>query len=59
VHFIETGQSCACPIYDRDELGAGAKLNGPAILEQYDSTVVIPPRWRATVDPFGTLVMER
>jgi N-methylhydantoinase A len=59
VHFVETGQTCACPIYDRDELGAGAKLNGPAILEQYDSTVVIPPRWRATVDPFGTLIMER
>jgi N-methylhydantoinase A/oxoprolinase/acetone carboxylase beta subunit len=59
VHFVETGQTCSCPIYDREELGADAKLSGPAIIEQYDSTVVIPPRWHATVDPFGTLVMER
>ena len=58
-HFVENGQSCWCPIYTRKGLGAKTELYGPAILEQYDSTVVVPPGWRGAVDQMGNLLLER
>ncbi|MCZ6720919.1 MAG: hydantoinase/oxoprolinase family protein, partial [Proteobacteria bacterium] len=48
-----------CPIYRRDELGAGARLEGPAILEEYGSTVVVPQSWRMAVDRHGILKLEK
>ncbi len=43
--------------YDRTALKAGNRLEGPAIVHQYDSTTVIPPGLTATVDPFGNIVI--
>ncbi|ELK44404.1 N-methylhydaintoinase (ATP-hydrolyzing) A, partial [Haloferax sp. BAB-2207] len=45
------------PVYDRDGLGAGTTVEGPAILEQHESTVVVPPAWGGTVGADGTLVL--
>jgi N-methylhydantoinase A len=47
-----------CPCVDRETLGAGAVVTGPAIVEQLDSTTVIPPGHRATVDRVGNLVLR-
>jgi len=57
VFFEETGWT-ETPIYSRDALRAGNKVEGPAIIEQYDSTSVIPPRWSAVVDEFSNLVLS-
>lgn len=46
------------PFYDRALLRAGNRIEGPAIIEQYDSTTVIPPGFRADVDRFGNLVID-
>jgi N-methylhydantoinase A len=46
------------PRYDRARLGAGAIVDGPAVLEQVDSTTVLGPGQRATVDRFGNLIVE-
>jgi N-methylhydantoinase A len=46
-------------IYDRDRLGVGANFAGPAIVEQFDATSVVPPGWHASVDRFGNLILER
>jgi N-methylhydantoinase A len=46
-------------IYDRYKLPAGAKLEGPAIIEEFDSTVVIHPGYRASVDEFGSIHIAR
>jgi N-methylhydantoinase A len=46
-------------LYRRDGLGAGHRLDGPAIVFQYDTTTVIPPDWQARVDEFGNLLLER
>jgi N-methylhydantoinase A/oxoprolinase/acetone carboxylase beta subunit len=43
--------------YDRAALKAGNRLEGPAIVHQYDSTTVIPPGLSAHVDPFGNIVI--
>jgi N-methylhydantoinase A/oxoprolinase/acetone carboxylase beta subunit len=43
--------------YDRSALRAGNRLEGPAIVHQYDSTTVIPPGVSAHVDAFGNIVI--
>jgi len=37
-------------LFERDQLDVGAVVDGPAIVEQFDATTVIPPGWRAQVD---------
>jgi N-methylhydantoinase A/oxoprolinase/acetone carboxylase beta subunit len=44
--------------YDREALRAGNRLAGPAIVNQYDTTTVIPPGIDAHVDRFGNIVIE-
>jgi N-methylhydantoinase A len=48
-----------CAVYDRAGLPVGAHLSGPAILEQYDSTVLVAPGWRLRVGAAGNAVLER
>ena len=43
--------------YERAALKAGNRLEGPAIVTQYDSTTVIPPGLTAHVDRFGNIVI--
>ena len=43
--------------YDRAELKAGNRLEGPAIVNQYDSTTVVPPGLTARIDRFGNIVI--
>jgi len=47
------------PIFDRATLTPGAMIVGPAIITQYDTTTVLPPGWRATVDAVRNLVVEQ
>ncbi|WP_135852000.1 hydantoinase/oxoprolinase family protein [Halorussus salinus] len=53
------GEVRETPVFRREALAAGRELAGPAICEQDDSTVVVPPEWRAEVQADGTLVLER
>ena len=46
-------------LYERDRLDPGATLAGPAIVEQFDATTVIPPGWGATVDGFRNLILSK
>jgi len=49
----------ATAIYDRARLPLGARVEGPAIVEQADTTTVIPPGHAALVDPSGSLRLRR
>ena len=49
----------ATAIYDRARLPLGARVEGPAILEQADTTTVIPPGHAAVVDVAGNLRIRR
>ncbi|OIQ32902.1 MAG: hydantoin utilization protein A [Alphaproteobacteria bacterium MedPE-SWcel] len=46
-------------IYDRLALPVGAVVNGPAILEQADTTVLIDPGLTGRVDSFGNTIITR
>jgi N-methylhydantoinase A len=58
VWLREVGGFAACPLYDRDLLEAGNRIEGPAIIEQMDATTFLPPGAAAIVDPYLSLVME-
>ena len=47
------------PIYDRTELVAGNEIDGPAIVVEDDSTIVVQPAYTATVDRYANLEITR
>jgi N-methylhydantoinase A len=46
-------------VYDRAALKAGDTLEGPAIVEQDDTTTLVTPGWHGRVDAHGNLVLTR
>lgn len=50
--FVET------PVFDRAKLGPGHRFAGPAIVEQTDSTTVVPPNASAEIDPLGNILIR-
>jgi N-methylhydantoinase A len=52
VGFVETN------IYERGRLPVGATFQGPAIVEQPDTTTVMPPRTDCRVDEYGNLIIK-
>ncbi len=52
------GKACKADIYDRAQMKAGATFTGPAIVEQVDSTVVVPPKASATVDQYMNILIR-
>jgi N-methylhydantoinase A len=56
VHYDEWSQAA---IYDRAELGAGDRVSGPAVVQEFGSTVPLHPGFSARVDTFGNLIVTR
>jgi N-methylhydantoinase A len=48
-----------CPVWRRADLAAGARLTGPAIVEQMDTTTVVPTDFEAETDRWGNLLLTR
>jgi 5-oxoprolinase (ATP-hydrolysing) len=55
---FEGGGRLPTPFYDRSLLRAGDRIEGPAIVEQYDSTTVVPPGLTAEIDRFGNILID-
>jgi N-methylhydantoinase A len=53
------GEWMEVPVLDREQMGEGSQVEGPAIVEFRESTCVVRPGWRGAVDGVGTLVLER
>lgn len=52
------GRFLECPIYRRDDLMFGSMIHGPAVVEEYGSTIVIQPGQTAQVDRFANLILR-
>ena len=52
-------ESAETPVYDRKTLAAGQTIAGPAIIEERETTTVIPPGWSATIDQVGCIMAEK
>jgi N-methylhydantoinase A len=57
VHFGDAGW-CRTSIYDRERLRPGNRVRGPAVVQELDSTTLVPPERTCAVDPRGNLVIE-
>ena len=51
--FVET------PVYARTPLGCGTSIEGPAVIEEIESTLIIPPDFRGTMDKALNLIVEK
>jgi N-methylhydantoinase A len=58
VFFDDPGRFIATPVWARESLPADFILAGPAVVEQMDATLVIPPDVQATVHRSGSLILE-
>lgn len=47
------------PVYQRDLIGPGTSIDGPAIFEELGATTVLFPGWKASIDDFADLILER
>ncbi|HEY5429094.1 MAG TPA: hydantoinase/oxoprolinase family protein [Solirubrobacteraceae bacterium] len=52
------GEWMETPIYERRRLHAGQVIDGPAVIVQQDTTAVVEPRHRATVDGYSNLIIR-
>ena len=57
-YFRDSGGYVDCPIYDRYKLTAGSRIDGPAIIEEQESTAVMSPRDSVSVDRWLNLVFK-
>jgi N-methylhydantoinase A len=50
------GKFVASKIYDRSLLCPGTQVEGPAVIEQFDSTVPIPAKVVARIDEYSNII---
>ncbi len=57
--FRVEGQLMELPtrFFAREALAAGNRIDGPAVINQYDTTTVVPPGLTAEIDRFGNIVV--
>tara|TARA_B100001121_G_scaffold231231_1_gene204437 strand:+ start:8 stop:787 length:780 start_codon:yes stop_codon:yes gene_type:complete len=59
MRFARGAEAVTAPVYRRDSLGVGAVIDGPAVVEERETTSVIRPGWRAVVAKDGSVIAER
>ena len=59
VRFSRGAGAVDTPVYRRSDLGLGQRIEGPAIVEERETTAVIRPGWTASVLADGSLLAER
>ena len=52
------GEWLASTVYDRALISSGTRIEGPAIIQQADSTCVIDPSTTAKIDNVGNLIID-
>ena len=58
VRFADVETALEAAIIHRDELDRDVGVDGPAVIEQDDTTTLVPPSWRARVANGGVLFLE-
>nr|MBA2578955.1 hydantoinase/oxoprolinase family protein [Euzebyaceae bacterium] len=53
------GQFWPTPVYRREQLGSGTRLDGPAVILEDACTVLVPPDWALSTSPPGHLILTR
>src|SRR5580698_2220131 len=58
VYLSDSRKPVSCPIYQRRELGAGARIKGPALIEEHGTTTVLFEKDNCVVAKSGELLIE-
>jgi len=58
VYLGNTDAVQVCPVFFRDDLGAGAEFEGPALVQEYASTTVMFAGNRCTIAPTGEMIIS-
>ncbi|WP_339234497.1 hydantoinase/oxoprolinase family protein [Oceanobacillus sp. FSL W7-1281] len=58
VYFEECDGYVETNIYDRNLIGVGEEIQGPCIIEQLDSTIVVPPNVTAKMDEYRNIILN-
>jgi N-methylhydantoinase A len=58
VYFEQGDAPILSPVYARDDLPAGAELNGPALISEYGSTTMLSPSDQLVVADTGELIIS-
>ena len=53
------GAECEVDVWERAAIGTEVVIDGPAIVEEPHSTLLLPPGWRLAVHPTGALIATR
>ena len=56
---VGDGQTVEAKVLDRTAMPAGFAFEGPAIIEQPDTTTLVTPGWRGRIDTAGIMILER
>jgi N-methylhydantoinase A/oxoprolinase/acetone carboxylase beta subunit len=56
---VGDGRRVEAKVLDRTAMPAGFAFEGPAIIEQPDTTTLVTPGWRGRIDAAGIMVLER
>jgi len=59
MRFDRGADPIVSPVYRRADLGAGSRFDGPAVVEERETTSVIRPGWSVEVATDGSLVATR
>jgi 5-oxoprolinase (ATP-hydrolysing) len=59
VALFVSGQWRRAAVWNREELGEGTKLEGPALIVEQHATTVLEPGWNAEITSEGNLILER
>ena len=59
VYFLDAAGFVDCAVFDRACLGVGARLLGPVVVEQDDTTLLVPPGFSLVIDQLHNAVIEQ
>lgn len=57
--FRASGEATSTPVFDGSKLGVGVSVQGPAIIEEVTTTIVIEPGWTAALHESGSYLLTR
>lgn len=57
--FRANDRRVSVPVYARDGLVCDQRINGPAIVEEWTTTTLVPPGWELIVDRIGNLLLTQ
>jgi N-methylhydantoinase A len=58
VFDIESGEFIDTPVYWRGDLAPGARIKGPAVIAEDETSTLVGPEFEARIDRFGYIALE-